>query len=315
MNFFSVRTSTLRPGATLLFDLFVEFKGEHIHYRHRNQPFEGEVLARFKSKKIKKVYIPPEQEPLYLEYLDQALAQLDDPGQKLGEKAEFARDTLQQESEQIGKSLESEKGFRQTEQRIQKVVDFMLKEPAALANMLSAAGLTVDDSQHGSQVSTLALGLGVSSKYVDRDELTDLAVAGLLHDSALKGLGFSVQDNLESIAKERRSDFRRHPEVAIEQVAGKKFITARVLRIIGDHEEIGDGLGFPGKKKLSKLGVDSQIFNLCDAFDHFCLRGAKSLVESLDGFIETLGDRFDSDLLQHLEKHVRANPPAKEQSP
>jgi HD-GYP domain-containing protein (c-di-GMP phosphodiesterase class II) len=169
----------------------------------------------------------------------------------------------------------------------------MLAEPKALAGMLASAGLSIDDSAHGSTVSSLALALGSASKLVGRDELTDMAVAGLLHDTCLKELGFSAKDTLESLEKDRRANFKKHPTTAVEAVAGKKFITTRVLRIIEDHEEFGDGLGFPNKKRYKKLNVDSQIFNLCDAFDHFSIREGKPAAQCIESFIERIAQIED----------------------
>lgn len=306
MNFVSVRTATIRPDTELLFDVYVFHGDTYLKYRSEKEAFESKVLDRFKAKKVKKIFIPEEQEPRYLSYLDQALSQLQQGNLDVGARAEFAQDTLKQESDNIDKNLESEEAYRSSESRIQKVVDFMLKEPTALAGMLSAAGLSVDNSAHGSTLSSLALGLGVTSKFVGREELTDLAVAGLLHDTGLAALGFDVKDNLENLPKERRADFKKHPEVAVEKVAGKKFVTARVLRLIQDHEEFGDGLGFPGKKRFAKLNVDSQIFNLCDAFDHYCIIGGKPGKESIDGFVAARSEHFDLELIEILEKQVKA---------
>jgi len=306
MAYVSVRTATLRPNTELLFDVYVLYEESYLRYRSAKESFDHALLEKFRSKKVKKIYIPEEQEPSYLRYLDQALEQLQSSAIEVGARAEFAQDTLKQESDNIGKSLESEEAYRSSESRIHKVVDFMLNEPKALAGMLASAGLSVDDSAHGSTVSSLALAVGSASKQLEREELTDMAIAGLLHDTGLKPLGFDVTSTLSSIAKEKRVDFRRHPAVAVEQVAGKKFITPRVLRIIEDHEEFGAGAGFPGKKNYAKLGTDSRIFNLCDAFDHFSILAGKSPPECVDDFIGARSDDFDLSLLEILEKQVKA---------
>jgi HD-GYP domain-containing protein (c-di-GMP phosphodiesterase class II) len=307
MKFVPVRVSTLRPGVDLLFDVYVEYKDVHLKYRHVQEKFTPEILGQFKAKKIKKVFIPEEQEPLYLKFLDQALNQLQEKSAKVEDRAEMAQDALRRESENIGKTLESEEAYRSSESRIHQVVDFMRAEPKALANMLTSAGLSIDDSSHGSTVSSLCLAIGVQSKYLGREELTDVAVAGLLHDMALKELGFDLKSDLETVAKDDKAKFRTHPAVAIEKVAGKKFITPRVMRLISDHEEYGDGLGFPEKKRYSRLATDSQIFNLCDAFDHFCIKSGKTAIEAVDSFVEARADHFDLGLIEILEKQVKEN--------
>lgn len=306
MSYVSVRTSTLRPDAELKFDVYVLFRETYLKYRGNSQTFEAAILEKFKTKKVKKVFIPEAQEPQYLSYLDQALEQLSKKDLNVGARAEFAQDTLKQEADNIGKTLESEEAYRSSESRIQKVVDFMLAEPKALSGMLAAAGLSVDDSAHGSTVSSLALAVGTFSKALDRDALTDLAVAGLLHDTALAKLGFDAKADLANVPKEKRADFKKHPAVAVEIVSGKKFITPRVLRLIEDHEEFGEGQGFPNKKRFAKLQLDSQIFNLCDAFEHFSIASGLPAAQCIEKFIEARADHFDLGLIEMLEKQVKA---------
>ncbi|RZA09416.1 MAG: HD domain-containing protein [Proteobacteria bacterium] len=305
MEYISVRVSTLRPGAKLSFNLYVEFKGAHVKYRDAKAVFEKEIFEKFKAKKIKKVYIEPEEEPLYLAYLDEALDALKSSTVATSEKAEIAQGTLRHESENIGKTLESEGAYRKSEERIQQVVDFMLAEPKALAGMLASAGLSVDESQHGSSVSSLVLGVAVSSKWFSREELTDLAVAGLLHDGGLKKFGFDATTDYEALPKEQKMEYRKHAKASAELVAGKQFITSRVLRIIEDHEEYGEGQGYPAKKRYAKLANDSQIFNICDALDHFAMKQKKSHLDCFDDFVGARGEHFDMQVLELLEKQLR----------
>jgi len=306
MKYVSIRTATLRPNTSLNFDVYIYYRDTYLLYRSASQSFEQDLIEKFKAKKVKKAFIPEEQEESYLNYLDSTLVQLQDKSVSLSDKADFAQDTLKQESDSIEKNLESETAFKKSEERIQKVVDFILAEPKALAEMLAAAGLSVDDSAHGSTVSSLALAVGSSSGFVDRDDLTNLAIAGLLHDTGLKSLGFSVTDNLFNLPKDKWPSFKKHPEKAVELVAGKKYITAKVLRIIQDHEELGGGAGFPEKKNLARLAIDSQIFNLCDALDHFSIEMKKQAAECVEAFIEKHGEKFETQLLEVLEKKIKA---------
>lgn len=306
MKYVSIRTATLRPNTSLNFDVYVYYQDTYLLFRDASQSFEQDLLEKFKAKKVKKAFIPEEQEESYLTYLDSTLVQLQDSSVSLGDKAEFAQDTLKQEADSIEKNLESEAAYKKSEERIQKVVDFILAEPKALAGMLTAAGLSIDDSAHGSTVSSLALAVGSASGLVDREDLTNLAVAGLLHDTGLKPLGFSVTDSLANLPKDKWSIFKKHPAKAVELVAGKKFITTKVLRIIEDHEELGGGLGFPEKKNLARLAIDSQIFNLCDALDHFSIEKKRQAPECVEEFIEKHGEKFEIQLLEVLEKKIKA---------
>lgn len=296
----------MRPGAKLAFRLYVEFRGQYLKYKESTDTFDKEIFDKFKEKKIKKVFIEPEQEPLYLEYLDETLSTLAEKSAPVSERADFAAGTMRREAENIERSLESEAAYRKSEDRIQKVVDFMLAEPKALAGMLNSAGLSVDDSGHGSSVSSMVLGVGVSSQWFEREELTDMAVAALLHDAGLKKLGFEAADDYNSLDKDRKKEYRKHPQVSSEMVAGKQFVTTRVLRIIEDHEEYGEGKGYPNKKRYSKLANDSQVFNVCDALDHYAMVKKKSPAEALEDFVAERGEDYDLQILEILEKQMKA---------
>ena len=290
----------------MLFDVYVHFREHYLKFRAEQQELEKDLLEKLKTKKVKKLFISSEQEPFYLKYLDGALNDLGSQTTSVADRADLAQDALKHEADNIDRTLESQEAYESSKARIEKVVDFMLAEPKALAGMLSAAGISVDDSSHGSTVSSLCLAVGAHTKQLDREALADLAVAGLLHDIALKELGFDPKSHLPDLPKEKRADFRRHPQVAVERVAGKKFITPRVLRILEDHEEYGEGLGFPNKKWYSKLSLDSQVFNLCDAFDHYVIRKGKPAVECFEAFCSEQGENYSLELLEILEKQLKA---------
>lgn len=73
-----------------------------------------------------------------------------------------------------------------------------------------------------------------------------------------------------------------------------------------DHEEFGDGLGFPNKKNYFRMLTDSKVFNLCDFFDHFCLSQKKTALEAIEPFIEAHSEHFDPDLLGLLEGKLKS---------
>jgi HD-GYP domain-containing protein (c-di-GMP phosphodiesterase class II) len=306
MEYTAIRTSTIRPDTELFFDVYVYYKDTHLSYRQISQKIDNTIIEQMKSKKIKKLFIPSDQEPKYLKYLESALGTLQEKTQTIESRGEFAQDALKMEAENIGKTLESEEAYRSSEARIAQVVEFMLSEPKALASMLASAGLSVDDSQHGSTVTSLVLAVAAASKRTEKAELTDLAVSALLHDGSLKELGFDTKAIYADLPKDARPKFRAHPEKSAELVAGKKFITPRVLRIIQDHEEFGDGLGYPEKKRYPKLKIDSQIFNVCDAFDHFCIVAGKTAAECVEDFATQRGAHYGADLIEILKSQVKA---------
>ncbi|MEK6579019.1 MAG: HD domain-containing phosphohydrolase, partial [Bdellovibrionota bacterium] len=157
--------------------------------------------------------------------------------------------------------------YQRTEVRVGKIVEFLTSEKGAIRGILGATGCSIDNFQHSASVSSLTLALAMKVGIQDPQELLDLALAGLLHDIGKTKLGIGPATPREALTREQLKEYHRHPVAAVEMLAGKKFVNARVLRLISDHEEIGNGNGFPEKKMLSKLPLNSQILNLCNEFD------------------------------------------------
>lgn len=301
-----IRVSTLRSDVELPFNVFVTFKNQYLHYRKPTQIFEADRIEKLLTKKIKKVFIRPEEEPAYLSYLEAALDHLQKADVSIKEKADFAQQAMMNEAENIEKNLDTEEGYNRTQARISKVIGFVTTEPGSLKELLLSAGISVDTSAHSSTVATMALAIAGKIGFKDEKDLMSMSLASLLHDVGLAKLGFDPMVAEQDIPKSDLAKWRQHPAEAVNMLAGKKYITPRVLKLIIDHHEMGEGQGFPEKKRLKKLPISSQLFNLCDRFDHFCITRKSSPMEGLDPFIEASSELFDLTHFEALEKLIRA---------
>lgn len=281
------------------------FKDHYLEYRRSSQTFEADTLEKFQKHRIKKVYIKPADEGAYLAYLDEALNELSSAEVSLESRSEFAADTLQSEAENIEKNLDTEEGFNASKNRIAKVVDFIASDAASISAMLAAAGISVDNSQHSSTVASLSVALANRAGLKDKEELLSMSLASMIHDNGLKTLTLDPAVLPEDLPKNKLQDYRKHPMVSVELVAGKKYITPRVLKLIADHHEVGHGIGFPDKKIFRKLGISSQAFNLADAFDHYCMSKKLAPKDALAGFKELRKEWFEEKQFAWLEATLK----------
>ena len=79
---------------------------------------------------------------------------------------------------------------------------------------------------------------------------------------------------------------------------GGPYITPGIIEIIKNHEEAGEGAGYPGKKRLPTLPLPQQIFNLCNAYDRFCTQQRIAPTEGMQAFFQARVGHFD---LNHLK--------------
>jgi len=83
-------------------------------------------------------------------------------------------------------------------------------------------------------------------------------------------------------------------------LAGKAYISPRILGLILSHEELGEGRGFPDKKNLFSLPPSYQILSLANQFDHFATEKRLPLTSAIDPFFDEFGKHFDENLITIL---------------
>lgn len=304
MEYLPVRINTFRPGHPVQFDVYIAIGGRHLHYIRSLEPFDENRLINLKGKGVKKMFISVESEDLYLEYLDQGLSGLTDKTQDITKRGSVAQDSMITEAENVERSLDSEQAFKKTEIRINKVVDFLISDKTALKSMLGATGASADIFQHGANVCSLSLALALKVGEKDSKSLFNMAMAALLHDAGVAKLGLDPLKPRDQFTPEEKKLHLKHPETAIGMFQEKPLVTPAILRLIIDHEEIGDGRGFPEKKRLSKLPLTSQILNLCNEFDQFSIEKKIAPVDAIKDFFQSKAELFDLGHIAKLEEVI-----------
>lgn len=309
MAFIPVHLNTLRSGQVVNFDVHLKLSSENDHYVHylkKNDTLDSDRIAKLKSKGIKKLFIAEYDEEAYLDYLDQGLNDLSDAKQSTAEKANLTRDALNTQAENAERNLETERGYNRMQGQLNKIVSFFTSDKSALKNMLAASGVSADNSQHSANVTSLALGIATLAGITDSKDLLDLGIACLVHDIGSKKLGLSPTATRETLKGDDLKRYLNHPMEGVATLSGKPFISPRVLALVADHEEMGEGRGYPEKKRIDKLSPVSQILNLSNAFDKFCMIQNMTAKQALDSFFEKYSDFFPLEHLSILTSVVTA---------
>jgi len=298
MAFLPVRIGTLRPGDVVNFNIYILIADKYVHYIRTSDPFEPERIERLRGKGVKKLYIPEDSEAAYLTYLDAGLNQLKDTKISVRERSNLVSSSMVTEAENALHNVQTESGYKKTEERVSKVVDFLTSETGALKDILASTGTALDNFQHSANVTSMALGIASRLGVTQTRDIMDLGIAGLLHDSALPKLGFSADCKWDKLAGEDLKKYQEHPIAAAHQLAGKPYINREILELIANHEEIGEGAGFPGKKRISTLPLKQQVLNLCNNFDHYCFLKGTPPLEAAKSFLNEKIGLFD---LEHIK--------------
>ncbi len=295
-----IRLNTLRPNATVLFDVYIYIASKQIHYIKKSEIFDSARLEKLKSKGVKKLFVKKEEEELYIKYLDDGLNVLSQKNIDLKQKGEMAYDTLVTDAENAERNLETEQGYKAVTARVGKIIDFLGSEKGTLKSILDSAGVALDDYQHSANVSSLSTALALKVGKIPPREIGDLSLAALLHDLGKSKLGIKGSLELSSMTPQQQKEYKKHPERAVEMLSSKKYVTPTILRLISEHEELAECKGYPERKNLLSLNVSSQILSLCNQFDCYSMLKKTPPSESFKGFFQDKSQFFDAEHMTFL---------------
>jgi HD-GYP domain-containing protein (c-di-GMP phosphodiesterase class II) len=299
-NFYPIRINTLRDDEAVNFDVYIKVGAKYIHYIRTQDEMEAERLKNLKSKGIRKLYILPNHEDSYLLYLDRGIESLADTSKDIKTRAAFAHDTMITAAENAEKNLETQEGFDTQKKHFDLITDFILSERNAIKNMLASAGIAVDNNHHSANVSSLALALASKSGITDKTEIFELGTAALLHDLGKNRLKFDYQRPFNLYTADEKKSYKNHPQDGADMLAGKPYISPRILGLIAAHEEYGIGKGYPEKKNLFTLPIPYQILSLVNRFDHLGAELKLEPFKAMDAFFERHSEDYDENLISTL---------------
>jgi len=295
MDYFPIRIGTLRSGEPTQFDVFVQVADHHIHYFKAADAVDANRILSLKTKGVKKLFIQPQDEDTYLKYLDAGLERLKDKSITLTERGAAARDTVLTSAENAAKNVQTAKGYAITESHVQKVVGFLTSESNGFASMFKSSECASDVFEHATNVVTLSLKLAIQCGITAPQDLLKLAMAGLLHDLGKTQNADPADETIDP----------QHPMNAVAKLQDKPYVNAGILSLIMDHEEFGEGGGYPGKKRLSTLPKLQQILNLCNDFDRTCSQKQIAPADAMKlYYVDKIG-AFDLQLLGKLAEVLK----------
>lgn len=299
-EYYTVRINTIRANEEVPFDLFIPLGNRMIQYTHALDELEDYRIKNLKKHGLKKLYIRPEDESQYLSYLEEGLGTLTNKQISVEDRGALAHDTMVNSVENAEKNLETETGYNSQKRQIEQITAFIGDERQAIKSILTSAGVTPDSHQHSATVSSLCLAVAKKLGTLSQEEMTELAYAAMLHDIGKSRLKFNHNVPFESLTKDQQKQYKNHPADGVAMLAGKPFISPRILGLIAAHEEYGEGRGYPEKKFLSKMELPYQILSLTNKFDKLCRDRQLQPFQAMDVFFEQYGSYYEEDLISTL---------------
>ncbi len=307
-KFSPIRVSTLRGDLEIPFDVYVKVAGKYIHYCRRGDSFEGKRLERLRSKQLTTLFVKPDDEPAYKQYvelnIDSAFKDLNKP---LSIRAEVIQGYQEAAISDFLENPLDELTYRHVRASVEKFVAFIMNEPNAAALLLSRSNNDGSITHHGVNVATLAVLIAMQSGVRAGSTLDLLALGCVLHDLDHYHNHLDLSQSIDAMNDEQLKVYRAHPLSGAQRLQSATFVDQLVLTIILQHEENAKGTGFP--KGLTENAMDPNVLiaataNAFDRMVSFERIPAKDAMKTL--FIDKLG-LYPLHLLQNLQQLLKAH--------
>lgn len=309
MEFVPIRVSTLRGDQKVDFDAFVKINEKHVLYIRKGDSFEGERLTRLKAKKLKKMFIPAEEEDLYRTYLSRNIEMAYDKkgGKSMQNRAEIIQGSQQANTEAVMENPENELAYAEAKDAAAKFAQFLQQEDQAFASVMNIANVDQNIAHHGVTVSSLSVTLAKHIGMTDPKQTQLLTLGALLHDFDHFHNGVNVARPLSTFSKDELAIYKKHPLSGGQKVQDKKHFDSQVINIITQHEEFINGTGFPAGLAENKLDPLSIIVGTCNALDRMItFEGMERKTAAKELVINSVG-RYPLNYLQTLSKIIQTS--------
>ncbi len=268
-NYVPFRVSTLRGDQKIDFDAYIKINDKYILYLRTGDSFEGERLKRLKEKKLKKMFILPDHEQSYRDYLTKniEMAYDENSGKGINTRAEIIQGSQQSNAEEVMENPENVEAYNDAKEAAGKFVQFLTQEKEAFQYVVSVDNADQNIAHHGVTVSTLAVGLAKRLNMTDPKLIQLLSLGALLHDFDHFHSGLQINRPISLLTPPELETYKKHPTEGGRRVQDKKHFDQIVLNIITQHEEYIDGKGFPQGLTESKMDPFAVVAASANALD------------------------------------------------
>lgn len=266
-----ISVQTLIPDSVPGVSLYLPSSTAHDDYRlYRGAdfPVTADDIRKLKERGITRLYVACDEHTRYQEYLrknlDRFLAMESVPVvQRAGMLNEVVRDVLGE----TFRTGELDRQIHQLKELGASTVTLICRDDVVLHQLRSVLYHDYHTFTHSANVAMysamLARALGIS----DREELSAIAVGGLLHDAGKLQVPAAILTKPAELTEKEVSIVREHPRLGFRMLCQRPDLSFGQLMMIYQHHEKVDGSGYPVRAVASELHPWGKICAVADVFE------------------------------------------------
>jgi len=152
---------------------------------------------------------------------------------------------------------------------------------------------------HSRRVSEICEAISSNMNF-GKDEISQIRIAGLLHDIGKIGINDNVLNKEGKLSNDEWIEIKRHPEIGYRVLSSANEFS-HIADYVLEHHERWDGNGYPNGIKGEQISIEARIIAIADAYDAMtsarCYRAALSDEVVMSELKKNAGTQFDAELV------------------
>lgn len=237
-------------------------------YRCERTEFGESDRERLLANGVQSVFIRVADRRQYHHELEQRLQGfVADPAVSLDQASSVAYEAAVGLVEEVLAEFDLQTHKERLENVSRSVVALVLREQAAFSHLYAASKHDFCTATHMVNVATWMVPLANFMGCTDKDRLSAICKAGLVHDIGKVHIPDTLLNKKEDLSEDEWALIRRHPADGRRDLAKSGETDELILEVTSQHHERLDGSGYPLGLKGDQINPVSNLCSVIDSFD------------------------------------------------
>ena len=257
------------PAATLTeIPIYLPVENGFTLYRCERTEFGESDRQRLLANGVQSVFIRVADRRQYRRELEQRLQGfVADPDVSLDQASSIAYDAAVGVVEEVLAEFDLQTHNERLENVSRSVVALVLREQGAFSHLYAASKHDFCTATHMVNVATWMVPLANFMGCDDRERLSAICKAGLVHDIGKVHIPDSILNKKEDLSEDEWALIRRHPTDGRRDLQQSGETDPLILEVTSQHHERLDGSGYPLGLKGDQINPVSSLCSVIDSFD------------------------------------------------
>ncbi len=307
-NYVAIIRSSLVENTKVGCDLYLKNRingtAKYILFCRADEIFGDDRRKKLIEHKIEKLFIRAGDYKEYFRYQEENLQTILADGEKSSkEKSHIVYNVAKYLAQDLLGDPRSGATINRATKWVDNTVKYILHDENAFSSLLKVTSHDYYTYTHSVNLSVLGLLFGKHIS-LDAHDLNCLGTGALLHDMGKVKIPLEILNKPGRLTKEEFEIMKKHPELGVEFLEGKKDIDEKSLKVVIQHHENYDGTGYPnriGGKDIHLFGRISRIIDVYDAMTtNRTYAKARTPFEALIEMKDKMTNCFEKKLLKEF---------------